>query len=310
MPLQNNSLIGFIGLGKMGFPMAARLHAAGHRLLVRDALADAAQRFALAHGGTNVAGEMSDFGACSVVITMLPDSSVVELVVLGSATQAGLAPALRAGTCVIDMSSSEPRRTQALAQALAQRQLRFLDAPVSGGVKRAVDGSLAIMVGGEVADVHAQHGLLGCMGKGITHVGAVGAGHAMKALNNYVSAAALVATVEALHIGARFGLDPAVMTDVLNSATGKNNTTENKVKPCMLSGAFDSGFAMDLMAKDVGIAVALGQAIGTVMPLGAEVADLWRRASQALGPGADHTAMFRFLQAATESACRRATSLP
>jgi 3-hydroxyisobutyrate dehydrogenase len=219
---------------------------------------------------------------------------VVDAVVLGD-DDTGLITLLRPGTVVIDMSSSAPLRTRALAARLAAAGLRFLDAPVSGGVKRALDGSLAIMVGGDAAVFESQRTLLGWMGRTLTHVGAAGAGHAMKALNNYVSAAGLVATVEALHAGRRFGLDPAVMTDVLNGSTGRNNTTENKVKPFMISGRYDSGFSLALMAKDLGIAMTLADDVGIPMRLGGLVRTLWDEAAGELGTAADHTEMHRWL---------------
>lgn len=287
--------VGFIGLGMMGWPMAARLHAAGYRLVVRDALDATTQRFVQAHAGALAAGGPQDFVDCQVVITMLPNSDAVDTTVLGAEGRPGLVDALPAGALVIDMGSSQPLRTRALAQALGQAGKRFLDAPVSGGVKRATDGSLAIMVGGDEALFAAQRPLLGQLGKILTHVGPAGAGHAVKALNNYISAAGLLATVEALHVGEQFGMDPAVMTDVFNSSTGRNNTTENKVKPFMLSGRFDSGFSLALMAKDLATAVSLASSIGLPMRLGEEVQDLWAEADAALGQGADHTEMYRWL---------------
>ncbi len=249
------------------------------------------------HTRALLAGDLEAFGPCDAVILMLPDSDVVDGVVLGQASRKGLASILRAGAVVIDMSSSQPLRTRLLAQALNDAGKRFIDAPVSGGVKRAIQGTLAIMAGGETSVIEAQRPLLAHMGTTLTHVGPAGAGHAMKALNNYVSAAGLLATVEALQLGRQFGLDPAVMTDVFNSSTGKNNTTENKVKPFMLSAAFNSGFSLALMAKDLGIAMSLGRDIGRPMQLGEEVLQMWRKASAELGPGADHTEMYRWLAA-------------
>jgi len=287
--------VGFIGIGKMGAPMAARLHAAGHPLLVHDARVEAARAFADAHAGVQVARTLDALTDSDVVITMLPDSAAVEAVALGRDSTPVLIDLLRKDALLIDMSSSAPLRTRALARRLAAAGIHFLDAPVSGGVKRALDGTLAIMVGGDPAVFHAHRDLLACMGRTLTHVGPAGAGHAMKALNNYVSAAGLVATVEALHAGQRFGLDPAVMTDVLNGSTGRNNTTENKVKAFMLSGRYDSGFALSLMAKDLGIAMTLGAQIGSPMRLGDAVRAMWDEAAAALPPTADHTEMHRWL---------------
>src|SRR5690606_23423057 len=227
----SSASIGFVGLGMMGRPMAARLHAAGHPLVVHDISPEARAAFVADYPGTVDAAGLDGLAGAAVVILMLPDSNVVDATVLGAR---GLADGREPGPTIIAMGASEPLRSQALAKPLAGRGIGFLDAPVSGGVRRAVDGSLAIMCGGEAELFEARKPLLAAMGRAITHVGPVGAGHAMKALNNYVSAAGLVATAEALHVGARFGLDPDVMTDVLNGSTGRNNTTEVKVKTFML----------------------------------------------------------------------------
>lgn len=288
--------IGFIGLGMMGFPMASLLHKAGHALTVLDAVPATLERFVSEHSGARAAAGLDAFAGVDVVITMLPNSDIVDATVLGQSGQRGLINILRGGVTVIDMSSSQPLRSKALAEQLQTKGLSFLDAPVSGGVKRAVDGSLAIMVGGEKARFDAHQGLFADMGKVITHVGPAGAGHAVKALNNYVSAAGLVAAAEALLVGQQFGLDPAIMTDVFNSSTGKNNTTEHKVKPFMLSGKFNSGFSLQLMAKDLGIAMNLGESMGWQMLLGKEVLSLWTGAASTLNKSADHTEMYRYLQ--------------
>ncbi len=288
--------IGFIGLGMMGQPMAHLLAQAGHALVVSDLDAETAARFAAAHAGAIVAAEDKDFADADIVITMLPDSNAVEAVLLGNGGRPGLVPLLKAGATVIDMSSSEPMRSRTLAQTLRDKDLQYLDAPVSGGVKRAVNGTLAIMVGGDATVLAQCEPVLKTVGQSVTHVGPHGAGHAMKALNNYVSAAGLVATVEALQVGQKFGLDPEVMVSILNSSTGKNNTTENKARQFMLSGAYNSGFSLALMAKDLGIAMGLGESVGFDMPLGDEVLQIWRDANEVLGKGADHTEMYRYFQ--------------
>jgi 3-hydroxyisobutyrate dehydrogenase len=290
--------LGFVGLGKMGYPMASLLHRAGHELTLFDAVRAQADRFAAGHIGVCVAESLEAFSAVEVVITMLPDSEAVDEIVLGRQPYRGLIHILPPGAAVIDMTSSQPLRSRALAQALGNKGLHFLDAPVSGGVKRAHEGTLTIMVGGDQAQFRERRDLLQCMGKAIVHVGGPGAGHAMKALNNYVSAAGLVATVEALVVGQGFGLDPTVMTDVLNSSTGKNNTTEHKVVQFMLSGAFDSGFSLQLMAKDIGTAMDLGKSLGLNMRLGQQVLGVWSDATTNLEPSADHTEMYRYLQGA------------
>lgn len=291
--------IGFVGLGMMGYPMAHLLAKAGNTLAVMDLNPQATAQFAAEHPGAQEANAPISFANADIVITMLPDSNTVEAAVLGKDGKDGISAAMKRGSVLIDMSSSEPLRSRQLAQALAEKGIDFLDAPVSGGVKRAVEGTLAIMVGGSAEVLSKCDAVLKAMGKTITHVGPPGAGHAMKALNNYVSAAGLVAAVEALHVGQTFGLDPEVMVNVLNGSTGKNNTTENKVKNFMLSNAFNSGFALSLMTKDLGIAMALGKSVSQPMPLGDEVLEIWRNANEELGKGADHTEMYRYLKGKT-----------
>ena len=280
--------IGFIGLGMMGVQMAHRLHAAGYRLVVRDSRTSVEDDFVANHSGTQAAHGRLSFAGCEVVITMLPDSDAVDAVL------AEIADTLASETAVVDMSSSDPLRTRALAVRLALRGLVLIDAPVSGGVKKAEAGTLAIMVGGDPQVLLRLGPLLACLGQSITHVGPVGAGHALKALNNYVSAAALIATTEAIHTGHAFGLDPGTIVDVIQASTGRNNTTENKARQFMLSGRFDSGFSLALQAKDVGIAARLGPAVGIQMDLARQVSAMTTDASQQLGPAADHTELYRF----------------
>jgi 3-hydroxyisobutyrate dehydrogenase len=287
--------IGFIGLGMMGMPMAGRLAAAGHTLLVADTAAAAVQAFLKANPTVTQAAGLTDFAAACVVITMLPSSDAVDSVVRGSDAAPGLLTLLQPDSVVIDMSSSEPGRTRQLAGELTAKGIHMLDAPVSGGVKRAVDGSLAIMVGGPERIATRCQSLFEAMGKTIRHVGGPGAGHAVKALNNYVSAAGLVAAAEALIVGQAFGLDPAVMTDVFNSSTGRNNSTENKLKQFILSGKFDAGFSLRLMDKDLATALKLAQDVGQPMELGRHLVGLWHDAAGALPPQADHTEIFRYL---------------
>jgi len=284
------SKIAFIGLGMMGAPMAHLLHRAGHSLTVQDTNSAALERFLLEHAGAVAGASAEQIANNEFIITILPNSDIVELVV------APLLPHLHAGTIIIEMSSADPMRTRKLADKVAATGAKLIDAPVSGGVKKAIDGSLAIMVGGEDADVLACQPILKAMGKSITHVGAVASGHALKALNNYVSAAALIATAEAIHAGKAFGIDPATIVEVIQASTGRNNTTENKARQYMLNGAFNSGFSLALQAKDVGIAAALGEALKVNMALGKHVAALTREASAALGPKADHTELYRYVQ--------------
>ena len=283
--------IGFIGLGRMGLPMAANLVRAGFDVVGFD-MSEAARAAFRDRGGKVGQTTAEVAGGADLLITMLPDGRIVRSALL---EEPGFALALRPGSMVIDMSSSAPTQTGALAEALAPKGMTLIDAPVSGGVAKAIDGTLAILVGGEADAVGRARPVLGAMGASIIHTGATGSAHCMKALNNYVSAAGLVAVSEALHVGAKFGLKPETIVESLNASTGRNNTTERKALPFMVSQAYNSGFAMNLMAKDVGIAADLAAELGLDMAELALMARLWREASQALGPDADHTAMHRFV---------------
>lgn len=277
--------IGFIGIGRMGAAMATRLHAAGHDLQIRDSAPAAVTAFIATHPGTRDAS--AGFVDLDILILMLPDSDVVEHVL----EVEGIAETLRPGTLVLDMSSSEPLRTRALAARLAERGIRLADAPVSGGVRGAVAGTLSVLFGGDEAELAEVRPLLDRMARVVIHVGPVGAGHAAKALNNLVSAASVSITAEALHAAAAFGIEPSTMTAVLNASSGRSNTSENKAEQFMLSGTFDSGFALSLMAKDVGIGVALASNLGVSHELADAVAAQWRRLAFE-NPGADHTSVY------------------
>jgi 3-hydroxyisobutyrate dehydrogenase len=277
----------------MGAPMARCLHRAGFELYVADS--DAARARALTDTGEARALDAQAARSLEVLITMLPGSRSVERALLQDEPVAW-ARRLPRTAVVIDMSSSEPARSRQLAATLSQLGLGYLDAPVSGGVRKAQAGTLAILVGGEAAVLERCRPLLQAMGAGILHIGAAGAGHAAKALNNYVSAAGLLATVEALHVAQRFGIAPAVMTEVLNASTGRNNTTENKVSQYMLSGSFASGFTLQLMAKDLQIAQALAHTVGYPLRFGDACVALWDESARSCPPGTDHTAMYRLLE--------------
>ncbi len=286
--------IGLVGLGNMGRPMAARLAAAGFRLTVYDVRAGVAAGVAGETGATAAEALQALAAASDVVVTMLPDGAVVQRVVLGPGDRLldGLAP----GATVIDMGSSSPSGTRALGETLAAHGIGLLDAPVSGGVRRAADGTLAVMVGGDPALVARCRPLLEAVGERVFPCGALGAGHAMKALNNLVSAAGLLIAGEALLVGRRFGLEPERMLEVLNASTGRNHATEHKLEQFVLSRRFDAGFSLALMVKDLGTALELAADTGTPASLAAECRALWGRAAAALEPGADHTAVVRWLE--------------
>lgn len=287
-----STVVGFIGLGQMGLPMAKRLVESGIKVVAQDADVNRAHLLRECCPEMVVAARChEDFANVDCLISMLPNSAVVEAVLL----QSGVASALKPGTLIIDMSSSEPLRTRQLAETLTNQGLTFIDAPVSGGVKRAEEAKLAIMVGGPLEYLDRARSVLNVMGSTIIHVGPVGAGHAAKALNNYVSAAHLLATVEALHAAERFGIDPYVMTDILNASSGRNATSEIKAKQFMLSGTFGSGFALKLMTKDVKIADDLIHAMKSSSVMADKVLSIWSEAANTVDSSTDHTAMYRLL---------------
>jgi 3-hydroxyisobutyrate dehydrogenase len=275
--------------------MARHLSRNGYRILAHDLDPKALAR-ACGATGAEAASSLRAIGErCAAVITMLPEGNAVRAVTLGrDGSGDGLLAGLPAGSVVIDMSSSSPLGTRELGARLAERGVEMLDAPVSGGVRRAEDATLSIMVGGGAQTIARCRPVLEAMGKQIFLTGSLGSGHAMKALNNYVSAAGLVAAVEAVLAAARFGLDAGTVVDVLNASTGMNHSTFNKFHRFILSRTFDSGFSLDLMVKDLKTALEVAQATGSPAPLAEACVEAWTEAQAALGPGLDHTAVVRY----------------
>ncbi len=283
--------VGFIGIGNMGSLMAGNLVKKGFDVAIFDVDAERMARFGQEYG-CRLAGKLLDLAVNDVIVTMLPTGQIVRQVLLGGA-KGGLAGALKPGTIVIDMSSSEPLGTQKLGAALAKRQLVLIDAPVSGGVARAQTGKLTIMIGAnDAAAVERVRPLLLGMGESLFQTGPLGSGHAIKALNNFVAATCFAATAEAILIGERFGLDPATIVDIMNLSTGRNFMTETAMKDQVLNQRFASGFSVGLLAKDVKIAADLGEGVGMDAPVLKLVADRWAAARDRLGPSRDHMEAF------------------
>jgi len=286
--------IGFIGLGNMGAPMARRLIGAGYKLVVSDAVPATVEKFVAESGSASErsAGAERLGKACRVIITMLPDGKIVRDVLLGVD---GVAHHLAAGSVVIDMSSSSPVGTRGLSADLAKLGIALVDAPVSGGVKKAVDGSLAIMVGGDAQTVERCRPLLEPMGKVFT-TGGPGTGHAMKSMNNFLSAANLAVAAEAVIAGQRFGLDPATMISIFNASTGRNSGTDSKFPNNVLPRTFNSGFAIGLMAKDLRLALEVARSTDAPVELLQACANLWAQAEKRLGGKADNTEVVKYLE--------------
>ena len=286
--MTNIKTVGFIGIGNMGVPMAANVKRGGFDVIAFDLDPKRAEAFAAEHGAKATAS-LAEFGkAVDAVVTMLPTGKEVRealFTMQGGALAANMKP----GAVVIDMSSADPVGTRSLGAELSAQKLALVDAPVSGGVTRAKDGSLAIMIGGDAATVARVKPVLACMGNKLFEVGSLGCGHAMKCLNNFLAGTSFAAAAEAVTVGRKFGLDPQVMVDIINVSTGKSFASENLIKQHVLSGAFGTGFALGLLAKDVKIAADLADQIGVDAPVGRLVRDMWSDARDELGGEQDHT---------------------
>jgi 3-hydroxyisobutyrate dehydrogenase len=280
--------VAFVGVGNMGWPMAANLVRAGFDVTVHDADASRAARFADEHGA-RAATSVVDLAGVECVVTMLPTGRDVASALLDGDHGQRLVDVLARGAVVVDMSSADPVGTRVLGEQLASLGIELLDAPVSGGVPRAVDGTLAIMVGGTASGLDRVRPVLAELGDRMFEVGSLGCGHAMKALNNFVAGTAFVAAAEAVLVGERFGLDPTVMMDVMNVSTARCFNTESVMKQHVISREFASGFTLGLLAKDVGIAAELAVAIGHPEPLARDIVERLAAARDHVGAERDHT---------------------
>ncbi|HEY3877624.1 MAG TPA: NAD(P)-dependent oxidoreductase [Trebonia sp.] len=302
--------VGFTGLGNMGIPMAARLVAAGHHVRGFDT-SDAARRTFSQLPGPGSATPVAELAQVSegaaAVILMLPDSDIVEHVVLGRLVSeapghaaTGLLASLSPGTIIIDMSSSDPARTRLLAAQTEKAGVTLIDAPVSGGVTGARAGTLTVMVGGPAEAFERFRPLLSAIGQRVVHAGDTGSGHAVKALNNLMSAANLLIASEALIAGQHFGLDPKVMLEIINGSSGRSTATETKWPNFVLEEKFEAGFAARLMVKDIKLALEIEHAAGVPATASEAVVAAWETALPNIPPEADHTAIARWLSAARQ----------
>ncbi len=296
--------IGFIGTGTMGQPMLANLVEKGFQVVAYDlvpAALDAAARL-----GAGPAGSVREAAAdCDLVITMLPSSANVEAVYLGAG---GIIEGASAGRLCVDMSTIDPGTSQRVAARLNERGLRFLDAPVSGGVGGATAGTLAIMVGGDAGDLEEARPALAAMGTNIIHVGAVGTGEVAKLCNNLISGSALIAVAEAFRIGEAFGVDPQILTGVIAKSSGGTWVMEHMHPvPGIVDGAASSrqyapGFMTDLMAKDLGLAVSAAREKRVPVVVAPAAQQLYRMASSHGLGREDCSSVYKFLKPSSDDA--------
>jgi 3-hydroxyisobutyrate dehydrogenase len=289
--------IGFIGVGVMGGPMAGTLAQAGHDVTILDLDRTRVNQLARQYG-LREAADTGDVAKNEIVVCMLPNGSIVRNALL-EADQGAFAREVKPGAIVIDMSSSDPLGTVELGRELAKREVWLIDSPVSkrGSVFSEKGGdlkvssrplALVLMIGSNNKEaLKKARPILELLGDTLFETGPLGSGHAIKALNNYASAAAMVALDEALRVGDAYGLDPKVVIDVFNVSTGRSFNSESVFTHAVRKKDFIAGFATGLMAKDVRIATALANSCRVEVPMARLVENHWNAAEDALGSSSD-----------------------
>lgn len=284
--------VGFIGLGAMGQPMSRRLLEAGFHVVGCDIRPEAVKAF-VQRGGEAASSPKEVAAGCRKVITIVPNSEAVDQVIFGAG---GLLEGVKAGDLLMEMTSAYPPSTLKVHQALSARGVSMIDAPVSGGVVGAEAGTLSIMVGGDESVFQSCRPILSVMGKNLFYLGGVGSGHALKAINNFLSATTLAATSEALIMAGKLGLSPQRVIEVIQVSTGRSYSTELKFPKFILPGTFNSGFAMDLMYKDIDTVTRMAKEYKVPMFIANMVQQIYGYAmAQGAGKG-DHTEIFRYLE--------------
>ncbi|MDE3127019.1 MAG: NAD(P)-dependent oxidoreductase [Gemmatimonadota bacterium] len=285
--------VAFLGLGAIGRPMAQRVAAAGFELTVWNRTAGRAQAFATHVKSRAAATPAAAVRGAGVVIACLPTSGDVASLLDGpDGVLAGIAP----GALFVDCTSGDPAGSRRIAARLAERGVGFLDAPVSGGTSGAEKGTLTVMVGGDAAALERARPVLESFGRKIVHCGDVGAGDAVKAMNNAMLAIHVWSTGECLAALARMGVDPKVALDVINASSGRSNTSENLFPERVLTRAYPRTFRLALLDKDIGIAAQVAREEKVASPVLQLTAELFRLAHAELGEEADHVEAVRVIE--------------
>lgn len=285
------SVCGFVGLGRMGGAMARRLLVAGHEVWGYDP-SEAAGEALVAEGGRRAPSALAVSEAAPVVFLSLPSPQIVLETVLG---EHGLVRGARLEVCV-DLSTSGPEAAIELASGLARCNVASLEAPVSGGIKGAREGTLALMVAGPVAAWERLQPLLGHFGRAFYMGARAGSGQTMKLVNNLLGACAIAITSEGMAIGAKAGLDPARMIEVLNASSGRSSATQDKWPRAVLPRSFDFGFTAGLCLKDVRLCLEAARTLSVPLGVGAAVGELLERTVRAFGDEADFTTMAKLVE--------------
>jgi len=282
--------IGFIGLGIMGKPMVKNLLKAGHQLVVYDVVKGSVDN-AVAAGATAAASSKEVAQSCAYIITMLPNSPHVKAAVLG---KDGVLEGAKSGSVLIDMSSIAPGAAQEIAAECAKAGVKMLDAPVSGGEPKAIDGTLSIMVGGDKALFESvKDEILLKMGASAVHCGDVGAGNTTKLANQIIVACNIAALAEALTLAKKAGVDPSRVFDAIKGGLA-GSTVMNAKAPMMLAGEFKPGFRIDLHIKDLANALDTGHSVASPLPLTSSVMEMFQ-ALRVEGAGQDdHSALAKY----------------
>jgi 3-hydroxyisobutyrate dehydrogenase len=292
--------VGFIGLGSMGGALAERLASGDQDLMVFDRSPDATERL-VAAGAQQSANVDDVLVGCDVVHVCLPTSDHVRSVLFG---QTGPTSALRSGTTVIDHTTGDPDATRHMARELAAQGVRLVDAPVSGGVTGARAGTIAIMVGADDADFDHIVAALAPISSNVFHAGGVGAGHAIKLVNNLLSCAQRLLTLEAVALAAKNGVEPHAAQEILAASGGRNGYIEKILRPIVLDGDLAAGFTLGLAHKDVRLACELGQHSGVPLRFGDLALDMYQSMIDELGAEeqVDHVALIIDRQSGTSVA--------
>jgi 2-hydroxy-3-oxopropionate reductase len=283
--------IGFIGLGIMGKPMVKNLLKAGHEVVVYDVVPAGVQE-AVAAGAKAVASSKAVAEQCAFIITMVPNSPQVKAAILGPN---GVLEGAKAGSLVVDMSSIDPTVSKEVGAELAKKKIRFVDAPVSGGEPKAVDGTLSIMCGGSKADFDEAFPIMKCMGASVVLCGAIGAGNVTKLANQIVVALNIAGLSEAMVLASKAGVDPQLVFDAIKGGLA-GSTVMNAKAPMMLDRNIKPGFRINLHIKDLANALDCGHAVGVPLPLTSQAMEIMQ-ALKVDGMGdADHSAIVRFYE--------------
>ena len=286
--------VAFIGLGDIGSLIASHLARDPFSLTVWNRTASKARDFAAAYPARVASSAAEAVRGAEVVVTCLPSSAEVEAVLHG---EEGMLEALERGAVLLDCTSGDPPTSRSIAAELSRRGVGFIDAPVSGGTTAARSGTLTIMWGGEEADFERVRPVIEAFGKKIVHAGPVGAGDALKAVNNALLAVHILSTGEGLAVLVKAGVDPTIALDVINASSGRSNTSENLIPQRVLTRAFPRTFRLALLDKDIGIAEALATELGMQTPVLSLVARRLHQARSALGEEVDHVEAVKMIEA-------------